>query len=487
MTSLKRSFLWSGIEQIAPRFATIFFTIALARLLSPADFGLMALLTVFMSLAKVFSDFGLSASLIQRKSITADDETSAFAMNVAIGLALACVLLAVSPAVALFYEQPLLAPMLAVLALTVLASSLCLVQMALLSRAMQFKKIAMIGMSGTLISGAVGVLLAYIGMGVWSLVGMNLATSVVQVAMYWRLSDWRPRGRVRVANIASMWSFSSYLLYIRAAGTIYQNLYTAVIGKAYTPDVLGLYSKAESLRMLPAGMLTGMVNRVAFPLFSKHQDDKPFLLRRIRQIIRVTLIFSAGGLSLLAVVADPLIPLVFSEKWRPSVDLLRILCFAGVFYPIHALYLMSLQAQGHSNLNFRLENTKMVLGMATLALVYDRGVTAIAWSVVGLTVVAYFINAWYNVKLLAYGWRMQAADILPTLALCLSCGWAAWWLGSHFLAQAWIALPVQVLSFVGLAFMVIFLFRHTAFDDLWSRMGDLRGSLVEALRARRSR
>ena len=487
MTSAKRSFLWSGIEQVAPRFATIFYTIALARLLSPADFGLMALLTVFMSLAKVFSDFGLSASLIQRKSLTPDDEASAFAMNIAIGVVLALSMLALSPAVADFYGQPVLTPMLAVLALTILASSLCLVQMALLSRAMQFKKIAMIGTSSTLISGAVGVLLAYSGFGVWSLVGMNLATSVVQVAMYWSLSDWRPRGRVRRASISSMWSFSSYLLYIRAAGTIYQNLYLAVIGKVYSPDILGLYSKANSLRMIPAGILTGMVNRVAFPLFSKHQDDKPFLLRRIRQIIRVTLIFSAGGLSLLAVAADPLIPMVFTEKWRPSIDLLRILCFAGVFYPIHALYLMALQAQGHSNLNFRLENAKMALGICVLALVYDRGVTVIAWSVVGITFVSYFINAWYIVKLLGYRWRMQAADILPTLGLCLGCGWFAWWLGSQFLSQPWVALLVQALSFSGLAILGIYLFRRSAFDELWMRIGELRGSLGSAIRSRLSR
>lgn len=487
MSSVKRSFFWSGVEQIAPRFATIFFTVALARLLSPADFGLMALLTVFMSLAKVFSDFGLSASLIQRKEITADDETSAFAMNIAVGAVLAGLVVAVSPAVAKFYDQPVLGSMLSVLALTVLASSFCLVQTALLSRAMLFKKIAMIGTSSTLLSGAVGVLLAYLGAGVWSLVGMNLTTSLVQVAMYWYLSDWRPRGKVRRANIASMWSFSSYLLYIRAAGTIYQNLYSAVIGKVYTPEILGLYSKANSLRMLPAGILTGMVNRVAFPLFSKHQDDKAFLLRRIRQIIRVTLIFSAGGLSLLAVLADPLIPLVFTEKWRASVDLLRILCFAGVFYPIHALYLMALQAQGHSNLNFRLENTKMVLGIGVLALVYDRGITVLAWSVVGLTVASYFINAWYNVKLLGYRWRMQAADILPTLALCMGSGWAAWWLGSHFLYNPWLAMPVQATTFIALAFSVIFVFRRSAFSDLWMRMGELRGSLGSALRARLSR
>lgn len=487
MTSVKRSFVWSGIEQIAPRFATIFFTIALARLLSPADFGLMALLSVFMSLAKVFSDFGLSASLIQRKTITEDDETSAFALNIGVGLALASLLVAISPIVASFYAQPVLGPMLAVLALTVLASSFCLVQMALLSRDMQFKKIAMVGTSSTLISGLVGVMLAYMGKGVWSLVGMNLATSVVQVLMYWRLSDWRPRGRVRRSSISSMWSFSSYLLYIRTIGTVYQNLYTAVIGKVYSPDVLGLYSKANSLRMLPAGILTGMVNRVAFPLFSKYQDDKPFLLRRIRQIIRVTLIFSAGGLSLLAVMADPLIPLVFSEKWRPSVELLRILCFAGVFYPIHALYLMALQAQGHSKLNFRIENTKMALGICVLALVYDRGVTVLAWSVVALTIVSYFVNAWYNVSLLGYRWRMQAADILPTMLLCLSSGMTAWWLGQYFLSRPWLALLVQATSFSGLTLLGIYAFRRSAFDDLWSRMGEVKGSLRTAIRTRLTR
>jgi O-antigen/teichoic acid export membrane protein len=487
MGSVKNSFIWSAVEQIAPRFATIFITIALARLLQPSDFGLMGLLAIFLALSKVFSDFGLSASLIQRKVLNEDDETSVFAMNVGVGLVLAASMAALSPLVASFYEQPVLMPMLCVLALTVVTSSFNLVQLALLSRALQFKQIAVVGSSSTVLSGIVAVVMAYTGFGVWSLVGMHATQSLVQLVMYWRLSSWRPVGRVRWRNIASMWTFSSYLLYCHVIGTIYQNMYAAIIGKVYSPEILGFYDKANRLRMLPAGILTGAVNRVAFPLLSRMQDDKPLLLRRIREIVRVSLIFSAGGLTLLAVVADPLIPLLFTEKWRPTVPLLRILCFAGVFYPIHALYLMALQAQGHSHLNFRLENIKMVLGVVVVSLVYTHGVTALAMSVVGLTVVAYFLNAWYNVRLLGYRWRMQAADILPTLLLCVSAGSAAWWAGVHVGKQPWVVLPVQALLFAALVMAGIYTFRRSLFQDLWTRLGELRGTLRDALRSRLGR
>ena len=487
MASVKSSFAWSAVEQVAPRFATIFITIALARMLEPAQYGLMAMLALFMSLAQVFADFGLSASIIQRQQLNADDETSAFALNVAVGLALAALLIGVSPWVAGFYEQPVLMPMLCVMSASVVLSSFCVVQSALLSRRMQFKQIAAIGSAATIGAGIIGLACAWLGFGVWSLVAMTVATSFIKLVMYWRLSPWRPIGRANLASIRSMWSFSSYLLYNRVAGTVYQNLYTAVIGKLYSAEALGLYAKANSLRMIPAGILTGSVNRVAFPLFSRLQDDKPLLLSRIREILRVTLMFSAGGLTLMAVTADPLIPLVLTEKWAPAVPLLRILCYAGVLYPIHALYLMALQAQGYSKLNFRIENLKMAIGVSVLAAVHDQGLTIIAWSVVGLTFAAYFINVWYNVKLLGYGWRMQAHDILPTLGLCAAAGWSAWFVASRFPAFPVVALVIQTSTFVSLCLLGVFLGRKRWFADLWRRMNELSVWLLERAKRAKSR
>lgn len=468
--TLKQSFLWSAIQQVGPRVVQILIGLVLAHLLDPRAFGLVGMLALFVGLAQVFSDCGLSASLIQRKTLSADDETSVFAMNVVAGFGLAALQCLVSPFVAWFYGQPVLMPMLCVHSLSIVLSSLCIVQIALLERTMQFKKTALVSAASTVSSGLVGLGLAYFGCGVWSLVISGVAAVLVRAAILWSISSWRPNGKVRLACVRSMWSFSSYLLYCNLIGIIYQNMYAVVIGKVYSPASLGYYDRANNLRMLPAGIMTGIVDRVAFPLFSRCQDDKALLLQKIREILRGTLFLSAGALTLLAVIADPLVPLLMSEKWRPSIPLLRILCYAGVFYPISSLYLMALQAQGHSDLNFRLESIKMVNVIVAVALVYSHGVQALAWSVVGLTVIAYFLNAYYNVKLLGYRWSMQAQDILPTFCVCAVSGWTAWWIGSLVPASTIIVLLASSASFMLLCITAVFCFRKMFFDGVWGHL-----------------
>ena len=469
MLSIKESFFWSTVEQVGPQIVGFGISVVLARLLEPGDYGLMGMLALFMGVAQVFADSGLSASLVQRKSLTADDETSVCAMNIAAGVVLAGLLCLIAPLVARFYSQPILMPLLCVQSLSIVVSSFCILQSALLVRTMQFHKTAAVGTAGIIVSGVTGIAMAYHGWGVWSLVGSGLSGNLVRLVLYWTISSWRPHGKIRWECIRSMWGFSSNLLYCSLIGIAYRNIYSVVIGKVYSPESLGFYDRANSLRMLPVGTMTDIVNRVAFPLFSRCQDDKSLLLRRIREIVRGTLLLSAGALTLLAVVADPLIPLLMTDKWSPTIPLLRILCYAGVFYPISALYLMALQAQGYSNLNFRLESIKMVLGLLTVAWVYRYGVTALAWSVVGLTFVAYFLNAWYNVKLLGYRWWFQAFDILPTLILCATIGWIAWWAGSLVSGGALAILFVQSGTFIILLGFVVFLFRKLFFRDVWKQ------------------
>lgn len=470
MPSIKKSFFWSAIEQLGPNVVAFVVSVLLARLLEPEVFGLMGMLALFIGVAGVFADSGFTASLIQQKTLTPDDETSVFALNIVAGVVLALLLSLISPFVAQFYNQPVLQPLLCVLSLSIVISSFCLVQSALLNREMQFHKTALIGSISTVAGGFTGVAMACCGYGVWSLIGSTLAMGFVRMVLFWILSAWRPRGKVRLDSIRSMWSFSSYLLYCSLIGVAYQNMYSIVIGKVYSPESLGYYNRANSLRMLPVATIGGIVNRVAFPLFSRYQDDKALMLKRMREIVRSTLFLSAGGLALLAVLADPLVPLLLTEKWSPVIPLLRILCYAGVFFPISLLYLTALQAQGHSHLNARLETIKMVNGIIVVALVYRYGVTALAWGAVGLTVIAYFLNAWYNVKLLGYNWRLQAIDILPTFSLCGVAGWIAWWIGTLFSGMPFIMLFVQVTTFITLLGIGVFLLRRVFFDDAWKHL-----------------
>lgn len=467
MPSIKKSFLWSALEQVAPQIVTFVVGIVLARLLEPSDFGLLGLLALFMGLATIFADSGMSLGLIQRKELTKDDETSVFAMNIVAGVVLALLLCLISPLAAWFYKQPILIPLLCVNSLLIIISSFGLVQAALLQRNMQFNITALIGVTASTVSGVTGITMAYLGCGVWSLIGTGISMRIVQTALYWMFSKWRPNGKIRMHCIKSIWGFSSKLLYCSLIGVVYQNMYSVVIGKVYSVDSLGFYNRANRLRMLPVNVLTGIVQRVSFPLFSREQSEKEQLLRRLRKLIRITLLFSTSGLTLLIVIADPLIPLLLTDKWNPSIPLLRILCFSGILYPIHALYLMALMAQGYSNLNLRLELIKMVLGIIAILVAYRFGVKALAWSVVATTFVSYFINVWYNVKFLHYRWLMQARDIIPTLILSAFSGLAAWQVGLLFTGMPLMALLTQSIVFISIMFLGICLLRTILFSDIW--------------------
>jgi O-antigen/teichoic acid export membrane protein len=467
VASIKKSFFWSGIEQVGPQIVRFILFVVLARMLEPADFGLVAMLAIFLALAGVFLDAGFSAALIQKKELSADEETSIFALNVCIGFVLAGLLCLVSPLVADFYRQPVLSSLLCVNSLTLVIGSFGLVQSTLMIREMLFEKTAFIAITCTTVSGATGIIMAFLGYGVWSLLGVSLSESLVRVVLYCKLSKWRPRGAVRWQNIREMWTFSSRLLICNIIGVVYQNAYAVIIGRIYSPESLGYFNRANQLRMFPVNILSGMVNRVTFPLFSRQQDDKNYLLGRMREIIRSMLFLSATAMVLLAVIADPLIPFLLTEKWRPTIPLLRILCFAGVTYPVHALYLITLQAQGLSHLNLRLEMFKVSIGLISIAFVYRYGVTALAWNMAAIMVLSYFVNAWYNVKLLGYRWRLQAFDILSPFSLSLVAGGVAWLLGEFAPVAPVVTLAIQVTSFLLLILLGVYALRKVFFAEVW--------------------
>lgn len=449
----------------------------LARLLEPGAFGLVGMLSLFMAVAGVFSDSGLSASLIQRKIITPDDETSVFAVNVAIGVFLAGLLCAISPLVADFYRQPVLTHMLRLQSLSLVISSFCIVQGALMSRQMMFRETARIGLASTVASGVTGLAMAVLGFGVWSLLGSGIAGNLVRAILLWATNSWRPRGAVRLECVRSVWRFSANLLYCQLLGVVQPSVYSMIVGKLYAVESVGFFDRANNLRVLPATTFSGIVSRVALPEFSKHQDDKAVLLQRLRELVRIILLLSAGLLTFMAASADAFIPLLMTEKWSPTIPLFRILSLAGYLYPVHVLHLMSLQAQGHSHLNVRVETLKaLVLATAVIA-AHSFGVSGLAWSMVVVVLIAYFINVWYNVKLLNYQWRMQAFDILPPLALCACAGVLCWWVGTVIPGGRLAALAGQAVVYVTLMLAGIFALRNVVFFDAWRHGGWALGRL----------
>lgn len=455
------------VERLAPQAVTFVVSIVIARVVDPAAYGLIAMLGVFMAVGAVFIDLALSAALVQSKTISQDDETSVFYINIAAGVVLTLLLCAASPLVARFYRHDILVPLLCAQSLTIFISSFGIVQLALISRNMSFHSNALIESISSVLSGVVGVSMAWMGKGVWSLVGLNISRALCSVVLLWILRDWRPRGKFCMANIHSMWNYSSKLLYASLIHRVVTNLYTIVIGRVYPPAVLGIYTRANSFQTLPVGTLAAIVQRVAFPLFSKHQHEPTFLLAAIRRQNRSLVLVASSILAMLAVIADQLIPLLLGHKWDAVIPLLKILCLGGVFASIFPLHSEMVKALGKSDLFFRIEMLKKAAIVLVVFAIYRYGITALAWGAVLISVTDYAISAFPNVKLIGYSWRMQVQDILPTVLLC---GISA----SCVMLIRWGALGAPITVIVAKTALLslllgggLFVFRKVFFSDVW--------------------
>lgn len=462
------AFAWAGLEQVGKQCMRFVLSILLARLLTPDDYGLMGMLLVFLYVAQVFVDSGLSAGLIQRKEIGPDDETSVFYVNVVAGILFAIVLCVLSPLVAAFYGQPILAPLLSISSIGVAVGSLGNVQNTLLTRAMDFRTQAKVTMASTLVSGLVGLGMAWQGCGVWSLVGQSLIQSSAGVILVWKWSSWRPTGRFRWTSVRSLWPFSWRMLASAQLNCIFENLYSLVIGKLYRPADLGFYTRASTLAMLPAGSVTGMTQRVMFPVFSSEQDDKAKLKQSFRTTVLAMSALYFPVMAGMAAVADPMVTCLLTEKWRPCVPYLQILCFSGMLYPLHALHLNVLMAQGRSDLFLRLEIIKKAMLVVALAITFRLGVGAMVDGMLVFSLAALGLNSYYTRRLIQYGWREQIRDLLPIAGASLGMASLVWSLGFVLTFNAWVLLGAQVALGIVLYGGVALALRRRGYQEVWT-------------------
>lgn len=416
MGNFRKALFWSAVERLGLQGVQFFLTIILARLLSPQEYGLIAMLTIFCSLGYLLVDSGLGVALVQRPNNSADDEATVFYANIGAGVVLTLIICAISPLVAKFYGQPVLIPLLCVLSLQVFLSSLGIVQVALLARAMDFRCSAIITTLSVLSSGLVGIVMAWNGMGVWSLVGQSVSGALFRSLLAWRLGNWRPVGRFRRASFLAMWPFASRLSASWLLQAIFDNnLYYMVIGRAYSPIALGLFNRAWSLVQFPAGFVTWVFAGTTIPAFARLQADAEFLKASVRKVFRMVAVVHFPMMAALAIVADPLVRCLLTDKWAPCVPYLQVLAVAGMLYPLHSLHLNTLTAKGRTDLVLRIEVIKRALTVLTLAISFSFGVSAMVWGILVLSVGCLAVNGYYTRKLLHYRWREQALDLAPII------------------------------------------------------------------------
>lgn len=462
---VKSAFAWSAVDHFGREAGQLVIGVVLGRLLSPSEFGLIGMLSIFLAIGSAFATAGLGSALIQRKELSDDDTKSCFYLNFGVAAAMAAVLCLISPLVAAFYGSPVLEPMLCVLSLQLVFSSFMTVPDALRSRDLDFRTLAIINWTGTLLSGAVAVLMAWLGYGVWSLVTQVVVRSFISSALLWMLRPWRPRGTFRWSCIRSLWSFSSGILGASLLAVIFGHLYPVVIGKFYSAADLGFYTQAQRIKSATSHALESIVSRVALPVLSQLQDDTARMKARLRQLLRLTATFHFPLMLGMAASAPTLISALLTDKWLPSAPLLQVLTFAGLLYPLHAYHLRTLQAVGRSDLFLRLEIVKRVLGLLILVLTAPYGVLAMVWGLVAFSFIAYWINSFFTVSLIGYGWGAQMRDLLPMVLLGLAVALAGYGSSVIHIESSWGALALQVLVMTSVFSLSVFVLARRWFPD----------------------
>lgn len=394
-----------------------FIAVILARLLMPEDFGTIALLSLSLGFAGLFVNAGFSAALIQKQDTTHIEETTVFWFNVAAGLVIMVLLFVIAPWIAEFFNLSILTPLTMLMACNVFVSALGSIHGTLMTKRLDFKTPMKIGVISTLVSGGVGVYMAWADYGVWALAGQALVSNLVGTVLLWHYSNWRPLFAFSRDSFKRLFGFSGWMFGSAMLDTLYQQGYSLLIGKFYGTRDLGLYNRADSTQQFPASILTGMLARVALPLFSSVNKEKERLRSGVRMSVRSMMLIMVPSMMGLAVLAETLISVVFGERWLPAAPILQVLCAVGMLYPLQVINLNALQAQGHANLFFRLEVVKKSSGILLLIIGSFFGLMGIAWSRVIQSIIALMINGHYTRKFLGYSMREQIMDCLPSFVL----------------------------------------------------------------------
>ena len=417
-----KGLFWSSVERFSNQGVQFIFSIVLARLLSPSDFGIIAMITIFFAVAQSFVDSGFSNALVRKTDRRDEDLSTCFYFNIAVGFAAYIVLFLIAPLVANFYNQPILSPIIRITGLGVVLNSLCVVQQALFTIRIDFKSQAKVTLSATIISGIVGVVLAYLEYGVWALVWQGVVLSLVRMGLLWLMSKWCPKTGFSKDSFHYLFGYGSKLLASGLLDTIYNNIYPIVIGKFYTPAQLGNYSRALTFAQLPSSNITSILQRVTFPVLSTIQNDMPRLQTNYRRLLKLSAFIVFPLMMGLAAVAFPVIRIILTPKWEGCSLYLQIICFALMLYPIHAINLNLLQVKGRSDLFLRLEVIKKIVGVCIMCITIPLGITAMCIGMVASSLIALFINTFYTGKLIDIGYLKQMCDLLPIFINSLLMG-----------------------------------------------------------------
>ena len=410
--------VWTFGQQFSSQIISFGISVFLARLLLPSDFGAIAMFSVLTAIAGSFVDSGMASSLIRSKNIDDTDLSTVFWFNLVVSIILYAIIFIVAPFVADFYHLAILKSVIRIYSITLIIRSFVTVQGVIFIKNLDFKTGFKIQIPSQIIGGVSGIVLAYNGFGVWSIVYYNIIQTIVSTVQLWLYSQWKPSFIFRKEKFKEHFNFGYKLTLSGLLNTIFNNIYTIVIGKMFSAVQLGFYNRADTLKQLPVTNLSNALNKVTFPLFSKIKDNDEKLKEVYSRLMKVVVFIITPILSIMIVLADPLIRFVYTEKWLPAVPYFQVLAVAGILHPIHSYNLNILKVKGRSDLFLVLEIVKKVMIIIVLIVSLRYGIMGLIWGQVLASFLAFFINTYYTGKFLKYGPLSQIVDLFPTLLVC---------------------------------------------------------------------
>lgn len=466
--------LWTGMERFWVQGVQFLVMLVVARILSPKDYGLIGMLAIFIHVSQSLVESGFSQALIRKKDRTELDNNTIFYFNIVMSLFIYAILYLIAPYVASFYNEPLLCPVMRVFSLVVIINSFNIVQRALFSIHLDFKKTAHAAMSSALISGVAAIYMAKKGFGVWTLVYQQIIFGIVSTTVLWYYSTWRPKWVYSWKSFKEMFAFGFNLLISGLIDTVYKNLYTIVIGKVFNATSLGYYSRADHYAQLPASNFNAVFLRVTYPVLCKMQDDENRLRENYRKLLRVSAFVIFPIMCGLAGAAYPSVVMLIGKKWAFASVLLVPICLAKMWYPIHAINLNLLKVKGRSDLFLNLEIIKKILGVIIIFASIPFGLLFMCYSQIVSSLIALSINTYYTGKMIHLGFWKQMKDISHILLTSLAM-FAIIKVMNMGIDNLYLQFALDVI--VGIVFYcgVAFLFRFKEIDDIQSLRKEKKG------------
>lgn len=414
--------IWSGVEKLGSQFVQFAVGIILARLLLPEQFGLIAILMVFIGISQVVIGSGFSVALIQKEKITEEDCSTVFFFNITCAVVIYLLLVVAAPFIANFYHDPQLIPLLRVLATIIIIGSFSMVHGALLTKQLNFRALFITGLSSTIISAIIGIFMAWKGYGVWALVGQQIAQVFCRSLGLWLISPWHPNLIFCLKSLKSLFSFGSKLLGTWLVSAIFENLYTIVIGKFFSPAILGFYSRGRSLPYLLMNSANSAIGTVMLPVFSKLQNDLPRLKNAIRGTLKISFFLVFPLMAGVMITSDTLVSVLLTDKWLPCVPILQWMCVVFVFYPMHIVSQQGIIALGRTDVFFKIEMAKKLISVIALIITFKFGIVYMAAGEAIVSIISVILHGVLNRNYIHYSFSEQMRDMMyPLLISAVMC------------------------------------------------------------------